>query len=75
MPGDCSSICEGDQPFDKVFEARNVLRRMSKASKDVSKGSKIVERLRRSSERRKTYKIVIYVRGDPVVASPPFQVP
>ena len=52
MPGDCSSICEGDRPFDKVFKARNVLRRMSKALKDVSKG------IEGFKDRRKASKIV-----------------
>ena len=48
--GDCSSICEGDRLFDKVFEARNVLRRMSKASEDVSKGIEGFEHRQRASE-------------------------
>ena len=45
-------------------------RRHRRTYRRVSKASKIVERLRRSSERRRTCEIVIYVRGDPVVASP-----
>ena len=50
VPGDCSSMCEGDQPFDKVFEAQNVLQRMSKASEDVSKGIEGFEDRRKASE-------------------------